>query len=102
MEKITIEFPKKQFVFYPDLIVIKKKGKVKHEIRIEDIERITYHPKFKISDIFWMTRGQLYSYSYFPKTLAIVLKKTRIITLNISNEDFEKIEKMLLMPIEIV
>ena len=104
MEGIIVKRYKCEYIFYPDLIVIKKKGKVKHEIRIEDIERITYHPKFKISDIFYAMIYLPDVIYQLPQSLVIVLKKIggRIWGFKIPNEDFEKIEKMLMFPIEII
>ena len=106
MEGIVVKRYKTEYIFYPDLIVIKKKGKVKHEIRIEDIERITYHPKFKISDIFniLLMMSSASGGEFFPQSLVMVPKKTggRIWGFKIPNEDFEKIEKTFLLHIEII
>lgn len=106
MEGIVVKRYKTEYIFYPNSIVIKKKGKVKHEIRIEDIERMTYHPKFKISDILNILLMMSYASGgeFFPQSLVIIPKKIggRIWGFKIPNEDFEKIEKMLIFPIEII
>lgn len=95
MEEIIINRNSKwQYIFSADSIVVKKKRKIIHFIKISDIEEITYTPKFTIRNMLLLLMCPVNGYSLFPQAFVILCKKGKpeIVSLKISNSDFKRIK----------
>ncbi|MDE7372545.1 MAG: hypothetical protein K2N18_00620 [Clostridia bacterium] len=110
MEELIIQRNKKiQYEFYPDLIIVKKNGKVKREIKLSDVQKFFYNPKFRVKHLF--TRifvvlfarnllRSLWSTSVCPNSFEIYLKSdnkyvVKRVVLKIKPSDYEKVKEVL-------
>ena len=111
MEELIIQRNKNiQYEFYPDLIVIKKKDKVKREIKLVDVQKFFYSPKFRVKEllrrilvvlfasrqagaIYWTTSVLSNSFEIFFKNSNERL--VRKVILRIEPSDYEKVKEVL-------
>ena len=100
MEPIVIKYGKKEYIFSSDKIVEVTKKTIR-EINHDEIDEITYNPKFEIKDIFpILIAGG--NGSYFNKAFVVYLKQGLDLHIKIQNEDFERIKYFFKMPIKLI
>ena len=102
MEPIVIEKGKGRVTFYSDRVELARKGKISHTIYYDNIEKITYNPKFGFRD--FISFAFSLSYSGANCGFVMFLKDSLDpIPTRLSNEDFEKIKNIIAdVPIELV
>ena len=106
MEPVIVKQGKREYAFYSDKIVVKKKNKITWEVPYDDIDEISYNPKFGFRDFFKRLGGAFIAYPdcrCSKNAFVIFLKSNNDIFLTpLSNEDFERIKHLFKIPIKIV
>lgn len=107
MDELIIQKDKNtQYIFTSDSIVVKKKGKIKHDIKKSDIAKCFYNPTFRKKEFFnriittLFTRGvvkPIVAISVYAETFQVFLVNKKIITLKISPSDYEKVKEIMHM-----
>ena len=98
----------RNYEFLDDRVIVTKKGKVIREVFYNEIEEITYNPKFGIKDLLHIvfllaivrTPG---GHEYFNKALVFFQKSIKdVLTVKVETKDFEEIKNLFKIPIKIV
>ena len=103
MNQLIIEQGKKKYIFSSDKIVVIKKNEVIQEIFLDEIDEVTFNPKYGFRDFFttlFITIGL--NYSYYYKAFAVYLRPEGCIHIKMSKENFEKVKSFFKIPIRIV